>query len=91
VVVVERSTAGPRLLITQPTAEADSVGPINRRADAAVYLRPARGGLMVGGFETGPLPVDPRHQPASFTNDDVPPDPACGGGATTEPGPVFAA
>ncbi|MGH3126064.1 MAG: NAD(P)/FAD-dependent oxidoreductase, partial [Streptosporangiaceae bacterium] len=48
--------------------------PITRVVDAAVYLRPARGGLMFGGFEPGPLPVDPRHQPASFTTDDVPLD-----------------
>jgi glycine/D-amino acid oxidase-like deaminating enzyme len=41
---------------------------------AAVYLRPARDGLMFGGFESGPLPVDPRHQPASFSTDDVPLD-----------------
>ena len=42
--------------------------------DAAVYLRPARSGLMVGGFEPDPLPVNPRHQPASFTTDDIPLD-----------------
>ena len=42
--------------------------------DAAVYLRPARGGLMVGGFEPGPLPVDPEQQPASFSTDDMPLD-----------------
>src|SRR6185312_14842916 len=42
--------------------------------DAAVYLRPAHGGLMVGGFEPGPLPVDPEQQPASFSTDDVPLD-----------------
>ena len=29
---------------------------------------------MVGGFEPDPLPVDPRHQPASFTTDDIPLD-----------------
>ncbi len=29
---------------------------------------------MLGGFEPGPLPVDPRHQPASFSTDDVPLD-----------------
>jgi len=48
--------------------------PIVRVVDAAVYLRPARGGLMAGGFETGALPVDPRLQPASFSTDDVPLD-----------------
>ena len=64
-----------QLLITAPTADVDPADPITRVVDAAVYLRPARGGLMVGGFEADPLPVDPRHQPASFTTDDVPLDP----------------
>ena len=62
-----------QLLITEPSA-VDPAEPITRVADAAVYLRPARGGLMVGGFEAGPLPVDPRAQPPSFTTDDVPLD-----------------
>ncbi len=63
-----------QLLITAPTADVDSSGPIVRVVDAAVYLRPARGGLMLGGFEAEPLPVDPREQPTSFTTDDVPLD-----------------
>ena len=63
-----------QLLITAPTPEVDPAGPITRVVDAAVYLRPALGGLMFGGFEAGPLPVDPREQPASFSTDDVPLD-----------------
>jgi glycine/D-amino acid oxidase-like deaminating enzyme len=63
-----------QLLITAPAAEVDPADPITRVVDAAVYLRPARGGLMVGGFEAGPLPVDPRHQPDSFSTDDLPLD-----------------
>ena len=63
-----------QLLITAPTAEVDPAAPISRVVDAAVYLRPARGGLMVGGFEAAPLPVDPRAEPASFGTDDVPLD-----------------
>ena len=62
-----------QLLITEP-AGLDPAEPITRVADAAVYLRPARGGLMVGGFEADPLPVDPRAQPPGFTTDDVPLD-----------------
>jgi glycine/D-amino acid oxidase-like deaminating enzyme len=68
------TTVRHQLLITAPTADVDPSDPITRVVDAAVYLRPARGGLMVGGFESDPLPVDPRHQPASFTTDDVPLD-----------------
>jgi glycine/D-amino acid oxidase-like deaminating enzyme len=64
-----------QLLITEPSAEIDRAAPIARVVDAAVYLRPARGGLMVGGFEPDPLPVDPRREPGAFTTDDVPLDP----------------
>jgi glycine/D-amino acid oxidase-like deaminating enzyme len=46
-----------QLLITEPgTTSQDD--PIIRVVDAAVYLRPARGGLMAGGFESGPLTFD---------------------------------
>jgi glycine/D-amino acid oxidase-like deaminating enzyme len=63
-----------QLLITERSSAIDPADPITRVVDAAVYLRPARGGLMVGGFEAGPVPVDPRHQPPAFTTDDVPLD-----------------
>ena len=63
-----------QLLITEPTDQVAVTDPIVRVVDAAVYLRPARGGLMIGGFEPDPLPVDPRIQPASFSTDDVPLD-----------------
>jgi glycine/D-amino acid oxidase-like deaminating enzyme len=64
-----------QLLITEPSDSIQATDPIIRVVDAATYLRPARGGLMLGVFETDPLPVDPRRQPASFTTDDVPLDP----------------
>ncbi len=63
-----------QLLITEPAADIDPGAPIVRVVDAAVYLRPARGGLMLGGFEAGPLPLDPRSQPDGFSTDDVPLD-----------------
>ena len=63
-----------QLFITEPVPGIDRADPIVRVVDAAVYLRPARGGLMVGGFEANPLPVDPRRQPPGFTTDDVPLD-----------------
>ena len=59
-----------QLLITEPVGEVGEADPIVRVVDAAVYLRPARGGLMVGGFEAGPLPVDPPPK----STDDVPLD-----------------
>jgi glycine/D-amino acid oxidase-like deaminating enzyme len=63
-----------QLLITEPSDSIQATDPIVRVVDAATYLRPARGGLMLGTFETDPLPIDPRGQPASFTTDDVPLD-----------------
>ena len=63
-----------QLLITEPSAELDPAEPITRVADAAVYLRPARGGLMFGGFEAAPQPIDPRTQPPSFRTGDMPLD-----------------
>ena len=63
-----------QLLITEPASEIRGTDPIVRVIDAASYLRPARDGLMFGVFEADPLPIDPRHQPPSFTTDDVPLD-----------------
>jgi glycine/D-amino acid oxidase-like deaminating enzyme len=63
-----------QLLITEPAPGIDPADPIVRVVDAAVYLRPSRGGLMLGGFEAGPLPLDPRRRPPAFTTDDVPLD-----------------
>jgi 4-methylaminobutanoate oxidase (formaldehyde-forming) len=68
------ATVRHQLLITAPTPAVDPGDAIVRVVDAAVYLRPARDGLMVGGFEPEPLPVDPRHQPGSFSTDNVPLD-----------------
>ena len=63
-----------QLLITEPSEAVRAADPIVRVIDAATYLRPARGGLMLGVFEADPLPLDPRRQPAAFTTDDVPLD-----------------
>ena len=68
------ATVRHQLMISEPDADVDPASPIVRVADAAVYLRPARGGLMTGGFEADPLPVDPRRQEPSFSTDDVPLD-----------------
>jgi len=63
-----------QLLVTEPLPEVPPGAPISRILDSAVYLRPARGGLMLGGFEAAPLAVDPRAQPPEFDTDDVPLD-----------------
>jgi glycine/D-amino acid oxidase-like deaminating enzyme len=68
------ATVRHQLLITSPRADVDPGDPIVRVVDAAVYLRPARGGLMVGGFEADPLPVAVEGEAVSFSTDDVPLD-----------------
>jgi glycine/D-amino acid oxidase-like deaminating enzyme len=52
-----------QLLITRPIAGMTPIEPIARIVDASAYLRPARGGLMMGGMEHNPLAVDPRLDP----------------------------
>ena len=68
------ATVRHQLLITSPDGGVDPADPIARVVDAAVYLRPARGGLMVGGFEPDPLPLEVEREAASFSTDDVPLD-----------------
>uniref|UniRef100_A0A7C2WEB4 FAD-binding oxidoreductase n=1 Tax=Thermorudis sp. TaxID=1969470 RepID=A0A7C2WEB4_9BACT len=63
-----------QLYITQPIAGMEPSYPIVRIIDAAVYVRPARGGIMLGGFESSPLPLDPAERGESFSMDDVPLD-----------------
>ena len=63
-----------QLYITRPISGVDALHPIVRFIDSAVYIRPARGGIMVGGFEATPMPLDPRNQQATFSIDDVPLD-----------------
>lgn len=63
-----------QLRITAPLGGVEPGHRIARIVDASVYLRPARGGLMVGGMERDPLPLDPRDTGPSFTMADVPLD-----------------
>jgi glycine/D-amino acid oxidase-like deaminating enzyme len=62
-----------QLLITQPIAGMSPREPIARIVDASAYLRPARGGLMMGGMESNPISIDPRHDP-DFSIPDTPLD-----------------
>ena len=62
-----------QLLITRPIAGMSPTEPIARIIDASAYFRPARGGLMMGGMESDPLALDPRHNP-DFTMADTPLD-----------------
>jgi glycine/D-amino acid oxidase-like deaminating enzyme len=60
-----------QLLITRPIAGMSAQEPIARIVDASAYLRPARGGLMMGGMESDPIAIDPRRVPG-FSIPDTP-------------------
>ena len=63
-----------QLLITQPIPGVDPYQPITRVIDCNVYIRPADGGLMLGGYESDPLQLDMATLPAGFGIDDLPLD-----------------
>jgi 4-methylaminobutanoate oxidase (formaldehyde-forming) len=63
-----------QLMITEPIAGVAPEQPICRVIDANVYVRPERGGLMLGGYEASPQPCDPRQFPAGFQIEDLPLD-----------------
>ncbi|CAA9540212.1 MAG: hypothetical protein AVDCRST_MAG73-1855 [uncultured Thermomicrobiales bacterium] len=63
-----------QLTISVPVPGVAPDQPIVRIVDAAVYARPARGGLMLGGFEADPLPLDPADQHPTWTMADAPLD-----------------
>lgn len=63
-----------QLLITDPIEGTEPAHPILRFVDSATYIRTARGGLMLGGFEPDPLVVDPRDSSPDFSVEDVPLD-----------------
>jgi 4-methylaminobutanoate oxidase (formaldehyde-forming) len=51
-----------QLYITDPIDGMAPQWPIVRFVDAAVYVRPAREGILVGAFEADPLPLDVGHR-----------------------------
>lgn len=63
-----------QLLITEPIEGIEAEQAILRLIDTAVYVRPARRGLMLGGFEADPLPLDAARQREGFSIEDVPLD-----------------
>jgi len=67
--------AGPRvpmvatrhqLFITEAIAGVEPDQPIARIVDANVYVRPDKGGLMLGGYEADPLQLDMHSLPPGF-------------------------
>jgi glycine/D-amino acid oxidase-like deaminating enzyme len=59
-----------QLLITTPIPGVSTTQPIVRIIDANVYVRPERGGLMLGGYEKNPRAY-PCDLPASFGIEDL--------------------
>jgi glycine/D-amino acid oxidase-like deaminating enzyme len=63
-----------QLMITEPLPGVRNEQPICRVIDANVYVRPCWGGLMLGGYETNPLPVEMRDASPDFQIEDLPLD-----------------
>jgi glycine/D-amino acid oxidase-like deaminating enzyme len=76
-----------QLLITRPIAGMSPHEPIARIVDASAYLRPARGGLMMGGMESDPIAIDPRLD-SQFSMPDTPLDVGVLDDFTTALGPL---
>jgi glycine/D-amino acid oxidase-like deaminating enzyme len=55
-----------QLMITEPLAEVRPEQPITRIIDANVYIRPEKGGLMLGGYEANPVQYDMRTMRPDF-------------------------
>ena len=63
-----------QLMITDPIYGVQTCQPICRVIDANVYIRPEKGGLMLGGYEPDPMPIDAATLPDSFQISDMPLD-----------------
>ena len=63
-----------QLIITYPIPGVEPPQPIARVIDCNVYIRPAEGGLMLGGYESNPLQLDMKNLSAGFGIDDLPLD-----------------
>ena len=55
-----------QLMVTVPLPKVQPNQPITRIIDANVYVRPERGGLMLGGYEPDPLQYRMEDLPANF-------------------------
>jgi 4-methylaminobutanoate oxidase (formaldehyde-forming) len=60
-----------QLYITRPIDGVAAEQPIVRVLDVNVYVRPERGGLMLGGYEPDPLQIDMNAQGADFQIKDL--------------------
>src|SRR5882762_1882122 len=63
-----------QLFISHPIPGVEPHHPIARVIDCNVYIRPADGGLMLGGYESNPMQFDMAILPARFGMEDLPLD-----------------
>jgi glycine/D-amino acid oxidase-like deaminating enzyme len=63
-----------QLMVTVPLPKVQTNQPITRIIDANVYVRPEKGGLMLGGYEANPMQYDMRDLAAEFSIQDMPLD-----------------
>ena len=55
-----------QLYVTEPIAGVEPLQPVVRLLEPSVYVRHEQGGLMFGGYEDAPRPVDPATLDPSF-------------------------
>jgi glycine/D-amino acid oxidase-like deaminating enzyme len=60
-----------QLMVTVPLPDVRPSQPITRIIDANVYVRPDKGGLMLGGYEPDPVQYDMRDMPVAFRIEDM--------------------
>jgi len=60
-----------QLMVTMPLPGVRPDQPITRIIDANVYVRPEKGGLMLGGYETDPVQYGPGELAADFDMEDL--------------------
>ncbi len=61
-----------QLMVTVPLPNVRPEQPITRIIDANVYVRPDKGGLMLGGYEQEPVQYDMGAMPQDFRIEDLP-------------------
>ena len=64
-----------QLYITKPIVGVTAEQPIVRVLDANVYVRPERGGLLLGGYESEPVQVNVEDLPSDFSMEQLALDP----------------
>jgi glycine/D-amino acid oxidase-like deaminating enzyme len=63
-----------QLYATEPIAGVEPLQPVVRLIEPSVYVRPEQGGLLFGGYEDTPQPVDSTALPPRFQVADLPLD-----------------